>query len=895
MRFAAGTRLGPYEILGPLGAGGMGEVYEARDTRLNRTVALKVLASEVSTDSDRRARFEREARAISALDHPHICALYDVGEHDGVMFLVMQRLAGQNLASVLAKGALPLDQALRYAIEIADALDLAHRHGIVHRDVKPANIMLTKTGARLLDFGLAKLRAPATQVQISALTQMAPAGPDTKDGMLLGTMPYMAPEQLEGREADARSDIFAFGAVVYEMVTGRRAFEGMTPASVIGAILKDDPPSIAKTQPPVPAALDYAIRTCLAKDPDERWQSAADLKRELRWIADSRGDTSALASGASARRISRVGWLIAVVASALFVMTAPAAWRQWRTVPTEAALVRFPLLAPDQGTFAATAASVPNVQIAASPDGRRIAFVATRSEGRPALWVRSLDASDAQIIAGTEDAAYPFWSPDSQSIGFFAQGRIKKVDLAGGAARTLCECVSDPRGGTWNPDGVILFSPSLSSGLSRVSAAGGPVSPVLPLQPGAFSYRWPSFLPDGRHFLFYVRGSLEHRGVYAGSLDSTATTRLLGDALFNAVYAPPSDLLTVRDGVLLAYPFDATNLRVAGEPRPIAEQVGGSSVSLAPLSVSSTGLLVYGQQLTTLSRLTWADRNGKPLGPATEPGDYVSFRLSPDDKRVALSRVDPVTNTSDIWLVDLARSVATRFTTDPGVDASPIWSPDGQRIVFRSDRAGGNFPFEKAAGGGEPEKLLAPVGTAFPTDWSPDGQFILYHTSIDVATHSYDVMILPYPKGTKPIPVVQTEFNEVDGRFSPDGRWIAYASDESGQMEVYVQPYPRPGGRWRVSTNGGLEPHWRRDGKELFYLALDRRLMAVPIASTGSTFESGAPQALFETHTPSASPGYRINYDVTADGQRFLVNTALSAGASTSVTVVLNWTALLKK
>ena len=909
MALTSGTRLGPYEIIAPLGAGGMGAVYKAHDTRLDRTVAIKVLPDDVVEDAEARARFAREARAISSLDHPHICALYDVGEHQGASYLVMQHLEGQTLAERLVKGPLPIDQALQCGMQIADALDWAHRRGVTHRDLKPGNVMLTRAStsrqgpvqAKLLDFGLAKQRGQSDPVNlgVSGATRVTDHTP-TARGTILGTIHYMAPEQVEGREADARTDIFALGALLYEMTTGRRPFDGGSAASVMGAILKGDPPPVTSLQPLAPAALDHVVHTCLAKDPDDRWQSAADVKHQLAWIAT----TSTGAGAASAvSRSGRRGYLpwAAIVAGLLAALAAtlPAAWRQWFAVPREQAVARFAFTSPVP--FTSTGGSVPVTQLAVSPDGRRIAFVAGPPGGRGSLWIRSLDAAEAEMLAGTEDASYPFWSPDSRFIGFFAQERLKTIDITGGSPQVLCMSSPNARGGAWNRDGVIVFSPATTTGLLRISAsAGSEATHLLDLRDGETSYRWPSFLPDGRHFLFFVRAREGKTGIYLGSIDGQVRQPVIPHANYHAVYARPGYLLTLRDGTLLAYPFDERALRTTGEPVRVAERVGGSSVNLGSFSeswASDAGVLAYaGGLAAALNRLEWFDRAGTSLGVATDPGDYVSFRLSPDGRQVAFSRVDPQRGNSDVYLMDVERRVETRFTSDPGNDVSPVWSPDGTQIVFRSDRAGGNFAFWKPSNAAAPEHQLGPgFEIQFTTDWSRDGKVLVGHTNSP--SGSYDLMTLALnggaapdaAPGARPVAFADSEFGERDGVFSPDGKWLAYVSDASGREEVYVAPFPRAGGARRVSVAGGSEPHWRRDVKELFYLAPDRTMMAVDV-TTGATLETGTPHPLFRTQAPSPGSFWRMNYDVTADGSRFLVTTPVEGAApASSINVVLNW------
>jgi len=885
----------------------MGDVYKAHDMRLDRTVAIKVLPDGMTADAEAQARFAREARAISSLDHQHICTLYDVGEHNGLHYLVMQYLEGETLAARLARGPLPIEQTLQCGSQIADALDWAHRRGITHRDLKPGNVMLSRTStsrqgslqAKLLDFGLAKASGLTGPLSVSGATRMSQQ-PATAEGTILGTISYMSPEQVEGSPADARSDIFALGTVLYEMATGRRPFEGASPASVMGAILKDDPLPLAATQPLAPAALQHVVDLCLAKDPDERWQSASDVKCELGWIASTLGTPNFAGNPTSSRRVRHPAWLAAVaILLAGLAGTLPSAWRAWFGPPHQDPLVRFDITSPTPLT--AGGGSVPTAQLAVSPDGRRVVFVANSPSGRGALWIRALDAREAQMLAGTDDAMYPFWSPDSRFIGFFAQSKLKKIDITGGSPLVLCDATAEPRGGSWNGDGVIIFAPNAVSGVMRVSAsAGGEPINVTDLQTGDSSHRWPAFLPDGHHFLFYVRAKKDG-GIYVGSIDDKARRLVIPNVGYSGVFARPGYLLTFRDNMVLAHPFDERTLKTTGEPVPVT-QVAGSSLNLAAFSVSMTsepGVLAYSGALSMPSRLEWFDRTGASLSVATEVGDYVSFRLSPDGRQLAFSRADRQRDTPDIYLMDLARRVETRFTSDPGSDVSPLWSPDGSRIVFRSDRAGGNFPYSKPVNGAEPERqLAADVLLAFPTDWSRDGKYIVGHSTSPVK--SYDVSVLELegtaqPTGVKLMAFADSEFSEIDAMFAPDGRRLAYASDASGRMEVYVAPFPRSGGARRVSIAGGSEPHWRLDGKELYYLAPDRTLMAVDVA-TGSTLETGTPRPLFKTRAPFPGYSWRRNYDVTADGTRFLITTPIEGAVlPATINVVLNWWAGIRK
>ena len=890
MPLSAGTRLGAYEILSLIGSGGMGEVYRARDTRLDRTVAIKVLPPTLATDTLFRERFDREARAISQLDHPHICALYDVGEQDRTSFLVMQYLDGETLETRLERGPLPLGHALQLAIQIADALDRAHRAGIVHRDLKPGNIMLTRAGAVLLDFGLAKLAGPAgSPAEVSVLATVPPNL--TAQGTLLGTFQYMAPEQLEGREADARTDIFAFGMVAYEMITGRKAFTGPSHASLISAIMSAAPPAISTQQPLTPSAVDHLVATCLAKDPDDRWQSARDLSRELKWTAEhgvitTRGDAGTPASGTpTAVRVARI-----VAAVSLLVAAGSVATTLYdRRGRVEPVITRLDVVTPS---------TIDPFSFALSPDGRQLAFVADGEHGSQ-LFLRPLDETTGRPLAGTEGASYPFWSPDNRAVGFFAASKLKRLDLPGGVVQILADAAG-ARGGTWNRDGVILYAIQ-DSGLLRVAATGGQSSAVTHLLPGQGSHRWPQFLPDGRRFLFMVAlGQPATHGVYVGSLDGADPTRLLAGETA-AVYAQPGYLLYVADGALLARRFDAERGVLASESVAVAHSVGTDDGTFrSAFAVSDAGVLAHRPGAVAPRQLMWVDRSGKGLG-VVWPADTSLLshpELAPGGRRVALTRL--VQGNFDIWLVDVDRRIPQRFTFDPANDAQPIWSPDGSRLVFASTRRGKWDLFEKPASGASEERpLLANAQDKFPLDWSWDGRFLLYVTQ-GPKTGS-DLWALPLVGERTPIPVAQSSADERQGQFSPDGRWVAYVSSETGRDEIYVRSFPTPSGKWQLSTVGGTDPRWRRDGRELFYLAPDGTLMAVPIQidRDARTMNPDAPVALFRTRLASGanvSLGWfsRQQYAVAADG-RFLMNVSVEDATSAPITIVQNWALALKK
>jgi eukaryotic-like serine/threonine-protein kinase len=896
MAILPGRRLGPYEILSAIGAGGMGEVYKARDTRLDRIVAIKVLPTHLADRSELRDRFEREAKTIASLNHPHICVLHDIGQQDGVDFLVMEYLEGETLAQRLVKGLLPIQQVLQYAIEIADALDKAHRKGVTHRDLKPGNIMLTKSGTKLLDFGLAKLAqeaAPATPLSQLPTMQNAITG----EGTILGTLQYMAPEQVEAKEVDGRTDIFAFGAVVYEMATGRKAFEGKTSASVMAKILETDPPSMASLQPMTPPQLDRVVKKCLAKEPEERWQAASDLTDALKWIADGASQANVPApvptSPMGQQRNARVVWLVA--ATLLLVLLGLGGWAYFRRAPDDIRPVRFFVSPPENWNFSelSSSASLSTASIAVSPDGHRIAFAAVGADRRSLLWVRSLDTLAADPLAGTEGAERTFWSPDGRFLGFFVGEKLKKIDISGGPPITLCDSGAGI-GGTWSRDGLIVFGPSLTSGLQKVSASGGVPTTASTLVEGDVGHRRPFFLPDGRHFLYRAAGSGINGGpVYVSSLDSAERKLVINSDSVNVVYSQ-GHLLFLRETTLMAQPFDARRLTVTGEAFPIAEKIQTTNTNppYGVFSASENGVLAYQTgPVGAGSQLTWFDRSGKQIGVLGDLQPYYDLELSPDQKRAAVSTTSSQSG-ADIWLYDVARGLPTRFTFGPGNASASIWSPDGSRIIFGSTRKGHYDLYQKASSGaGTEEVLFEDNFNKTPWSWSPDGRFILYSSAGD--RPETDLFALPLSGDRRPIPFQQTRFNESQGQFSPDGRWVAYTSFESGRAEVYVAPFPGPGGKWQISTAAGGSPRWRRDGMEIFFLGPNTALMAAAVNGKGSSFQVGAVKPLFQTHLV----GPRHEYDVSADGQKFLINSApqQNGAAPAPITVVLNWTAGLKK
>ncbi|MEZ5291610.1 MAG: protein kinase [Vicinamibacterales bacterium] len=889
MALASGVRLGPYEVLAPLGAGGMGEVYRARDTRLERTVAIKVLPSALADDPDRRVRFEREAKAVAALDHPHICGIHDVGEAGGTHYLVMPLVEGQTLADRLVKGPLPLAQALQIASEMADALASAHRHGIIHRDLKPANVMLTKTGAKLLDFGLAKLRAPGGPVSLSGTTEAITGAADTARGTILGTVHYMAPEQVEGRELDARADIWALGAVLYEMVTGTRAFVGDTAASVIGAILKDTPPPVSARQPLSPPALDLVVARCLDKDRDDRWQHMADVQHGLTLVR------TGLAGGEATRSAPEPPWrrlLPFTAALALAAATGVGAWT-WRSPPAVPARdVRFSIYPEHGSEFSVTTTSVVAAQFALSPDGSQLAFVAT-AQGQPMLWVRRFDSLTARMLDGTQEAVSPFWSPDSRALAFFAQGRLKTVRLDGGAPVVLADSSLDPRGGTWGRDGTILAAITSNGGITRFAPDGRPTV-VLPVdvEAGETALRWPAWLSDGRHFIVLARFLEDrYRGVYLGSLDTKTRTLLVGSDWAAGMVS--DQLLFLRGSTLMVQPLDLAKGQLTGEPVPLVDGVSSTTNGYSGFSVSPTGTLAYASPWPTEGALVWFDRAGRQLGPPVAPrADYIDLAIAPDGERVAVSRVDRENNTGDIWLIDPARQQETRLTANRFNDAGPRWTPDGTRIYFRSNRRGINSVFVKPVNGSCAEELVfeltGPVHLQRHHRWPVRRCFHALFSTFGQSA-SWDVWALALTPSPSAKPLLQGPFNEFQSSLSPDGRWIAFVSNETGQQQIVVQSYPAGDQRVQISARGGSDPVWAPDGRELFFIGASRELMAAPFDNG----RAGVPTLLFRTRVPLAGNPYRTPYAVAPDGKRFLVNTAPDDVPPPAIHVVLDWRALL--
>jgi eukaryotic-like serine/threonine-protein kinase len=896
MAISNGTRLGPYEVLAPIGAGGMGEVYRGRDTRLGRSVAIKILPAHLA-DSERRERFEREARAVAGLNHPHISALYDVGQQDGTNYLVMEYLEGETLAAKIAKGPLSRELFFVYAVQISQALAHAHQEGVLHRDLKPGNIMITRDGVKLLDFGLAKLSQPV-QVLDPHSEQLTVSYELTQKGVIVGTLSYMAPEQLEGRPTDARTDIFSFGAVLYEMATARKAFPGQSTASVIAAILEHEPPSLANGD--AQTALDRIVRKCLAKVPAERWQSAQDLSTVLEWVGENTiGPADPSAKGLGRR--PRALWVSAAVLAVALLATALAIFTT-RRPPPQARTMRFTVSAPD-GTVLTPAPP------AISPDGSLLAFLAAK-EGRTMVWIRSVDSTVARPLPGTDLGSTMFWSPDSRFLAFVAEGRLNKIEISSGAVSRVSNASSNAQG-AWNRDEMILLPPARGRPLHRVQAAGGVEIPVTTIDQsrGDLSHGWPQWLPDKRSFLHFVATSNpESTGIYRGTLEPTgAPSKLIISSGAAGAYVRPytgrsGHLLFLRGDTLLAQSFDPSSLKLAGDPVSIGNPVGGHMPDYSGnpgFSISENGVLAFHSITGARSQLVWFDRTGKRVSAIANSEVYAHPRLSADGKRVAFDGPDPKMGQNDLWIADSTRGSISRLTYHQASEDIPIWSPTGDRIVFNSVRQDSRDLYWKPTVGGEEELLLRSPESKTPSDWSSDGKYLLFCQGNEREV-AWDIWALPLLGDRKPFPVVQSPFNETHAQFSPDGRWLAYVSDESGTREVYVQPFSgRPvassalSEKTLITSGGGTKPRWRKDGRELFYIDQDSRIIAVPI-KLEPTFETGKPQALFQVRGIRSFADILYDYDVAPDGQRFLFNISPD-GIVSPITVIVNWDASLRR
>ncbi len=900
MRLSAGQRLGPYELLSPLGAGGMGEVYRARDTKLGRDVAIKVLTVEVAQDPERLARFGREAHLLAALNHPNIAAIHGLEEEGAQPFLVLELVEGEDLAVRLKRGPIPVDEALEIAKQIAEALEDAHAKGIVHRDLKPANVKLTSDGkVKVLDFGLAKAYAGdtgtgASSADLSQSPTLARSG--TLAGVILGTAAYMPPEQASGKTVDKRADIWAFGVVLFEMLTGRALFTGETVSEILASVIKEEP-SWERLPADCPPAIAKLLRRCLRKRPRERLQDIGDARLELSDVLagvpedlESATPGTAVPRAAERRRI-RERWAWAAVALVSSGLAALLALLHFAQVPAVRPAAHFVIEMPDGVSFSGFD------PLAISPDGRFLAFTARPPNGNQSLlWIRPLESPAARPVPGTEGAESPFWSPDSGSVAFFAGPELKRIILSGGAAQKVCPLpLTGIAGGTWSPSGTIVFASggSSASRLFAVAANGGEAKPLTTLDQsrGETGHTMPWFLPDGRRFLFMVGSPRpESGGLHAASLDSPGERRRILAQGGRFEYAPPGRLLFVRENTLLAQSFDWKRLEAKGEAVPVAQSV--DSFAYVPswgwFSASAGGVLAYMARGESNHQLAWLDRKGGRLGNVGKPAAYGQIVLSPDERRVAVEIPDAEGN-NDIWLIELARAVASRLTFDPASEMDPVWSPDGRELVFARDRNGRRDIVRKSLSANETESLLleSPVDV-YVKSWSGDGRFLVYVTN-DAGKEA--TWALPLKGGGKPEPLLNTGFRIDQPQVSPDGRWLAYISEESGRWEVYVQPFRRAGEKLRVSPEGGGQPKWRGDGKELFYLSTDGRLMAVDVRPGEARIEVGLPTALFEAGR--FAPDY-YDYAVTADGQRFLMKVPVEKDAGRRIHVIINWPSLVR-
>jgi len=891
MQLSSGKKLGPYEIVSMLGAGGMGEVYRARDTRLGRDIAIKILAGHLSCNPDLKARFEREARAISALSHPHICHLYDIGSQDGTDYLVMELLEGQPLNRRLEKGPLPIPQALQCGIEIAEALEKAHKCGIVHRDLKPGNVMLTKAGAKLLDFGLAKpVEGLGPLASGSAATMSRPL---TQEGKIIGTFQYMAPEQIQGQEADPRTDIFALGAVLYEMFTGQRAFAGKSQISVMSAILEKEPDPVSAIQPLTPSALDHVIQRALAKDPEERWQSAADVKAELKWIA------GAGKPGEGPKRTqSRIVPVLAAICGLLLAALVVTIFFPRSTAP--AIEVRASIPAPEKTDFLLMDDDAAG-PVVISPDGMNIAFSARDDQGRPRLWVRAVNGGETRPLNGTEGGTYPFWSPDGKWLSFFASGKLKKVPIETGSVLELADALRG-RGGSWGVNNMILFAPEPTDSIFIVPATGGTARPITNLNREMHTtHRWPVWLADGKHFLYLATThgnptANQSNGIYLGSLDGQKEDgqkeRMVLPTDSNAAVAP-GYLLYVQSGTLMAVPFDERTGQLKGDPTPVAQDVSHNPGTWrSAFDVSHDGILVYQSGNSEKpSDLLWLGPGNKAAVRAVESRNtYRDLRLSPDGHKVAVTIGAPHT---ELWICDLTRGVRSRLTfTNAGFVTKVAWSPDGNRIALSEvGNTGAKIYVEEASGSGKQEDLT-PAGMIVNVvdDWSKDGQYLLFHAAVQGGALS--LYVLPLNGERKPrLFLSATPFPIMQARFSPDGKWVAYLSPENGSFQAYVTTFPEANGKWQVAAETAVSVRWFPDGKALLYEKTDGTIMKAPFVARGKSAEIGVPQPYVKAQPRTTT--YGNSWDIASDG-RLLVNTDIGETIH-AINVVVNWTAGLKK
>ncbi|MEQ1760969.1 MAG: protein kinase [Vicinamibacterales bacterium] len=901
MALTPGTRLGPYEVLTQIGVGGMGEVYRATDTKLKRQVAIKVLPASVAGDAERLARFQREAEVLAALNHPNIAAIHGLEESDGIKALVMELVEGPTLADRIAHGAIPIDEALPIAKQIAEALEAAHEQGIIHRDLKPANIKVRADGTvKVLDFGLAKAVAGAApegaayvhedgvrraDLQVRHPASQAPTittpAMMTGAGMILGTAAYMSPEQARGKAVDKRADIWAFGAVLFEMLSGTRPFDGEDVAETLGAVIHKEP-VWSRLPATTPVSVRAVLQRCLQKEPRQRLRDIGDVRLALEGAFET---AASLVTTTTSRWRGQLPWMAALsVAAALVAALAVPALRYVRQ-----------MLPPEMRVEITTPPTDVPLQFALSPDGRFLVFVAP-GEGSPRLWLRPLDQTEVRPLAGTEGASNPFWSPDSRSIGFFAAGKLLRLDLTGGAPQALAIATAASSNGSWGADGTILFARQLAGPLSRVAAAGGEPSVLTQLDPPrVMGHRAPQFLPDGRHFLFYALGTPEAAGLYLGSLDGGVPTRLTA-ADSGGAFLPPDQVVFVRQGTLVARRLDLASATLVGDPVLLADRVGVDANARGGFAVSGAGAVAYRAGGGASRQLTWFDRPGTAVGTAGEPdaNDLRFPEISPDGRRVAMTRT--VQGNADVWLLDLVRGGMARLTFDAARDVDPVWSPDGTRVAFSSNRTGTFDLYMKPSNGsGTEERLVNSPNTKQPQDWSPDGRWLVYYEVHP--TSGRDLWVLDMAATDHAARVVaNTSSEEVLAAFSPDGRWVAYQTNESGRFEVVVQPFPDTGSKWQVSTGGGVAPRWRADGQEIYFLAPDATLMAVSTTAAGGSFEAGTPAALFPTRIVDGGTvaNNRPQYAVARDG-RFLINQPVGDATASPIMLLMNWTPEAKR
>ena len=886
-----------YRIVSKLGEGGMGEVWRATDTKLHREVAIKILPDAFAQDPDRMSRFTREAQVLASLNHPNIAQIYGVEDRA----LVMELVKGPTLAERIGAGPIPIAEAVPIARQIAEALECAHERGVIHRDLKPANIKLTPEGqVKVLDFGLAAVAQSSAADVAAPMSSPTLTMRATMAGVILGTAAYMSPEQARGKPVDRRADIWAFGCVLYEMLTGRPTFEGGTTSDVLAAVITKDPDWSALAAD-TSAGIQKLLRRCLQKDPKQRLRDIGDARIAIEETLSGDAGAGFVSGGGRPQRSPLQPWRRALpwaVALLCLGLAGVFAIGYFRAISVPARSVRSYILPPEKTTFASEAKTGTPIL---SPDGRRLVFGARDSAGVERLWIRPLGSVAAQPLEGTEGASFPFWSPDSRFVGYFAQGKLMKIDASGGPPQVVCDAPNG-RGGTWSAGGRIVFAPERLGGLEQVAAAGGTPTPLVPLNRSnrQMTLRWPVFLPDGHRFLYFAGNPLSEaaastNGIYLGSLDGK-DRKFLVQADSNALYAPPGFLLFLKGATLVAQPIDTSRLEVTGEATPVAEEVANPrDYRFGHFSVSQYGDLVYELGGQDREQVAWLDASGKQLGEVGEPGIIQDLRLSPDGE--TLAEVSPAGTNVDLWLLDLARGVRTRFTFNPAEDMSPAWSPDGTEIAFSSMRSGQfDIYIKPTNGAGAPRPLVQDNARKFVEDWSSDGRYLAYMRENPQGKNGSDIWILPLFGDKKPFPFLASPFNETQPSFSPDHRWLAYVSDESGQFEVYVVPFPQGNGKRQVATGGGRNPRWRRDGKELFYVSPADELMAVEVREKSSSLEFSNPRNLFRTSSVAA---YRIDslaaYDVAPDGNKFVVLTQPAQSRAQPITLVTNWTALLKK